>query len=317
MTQFDGNTMLLPVGEAASKSTDLAEQLTAVSIVIPAFREAANIGHVVGAVLGVARALDRPFELIVVDDGSTDDTAQVAEAAGATVIRHPYNLGYGAALKTGMRAARAPTLVILDADGQHDPCDIPALLSRKDGLDMVVGVRGGGGHSPAWRRPGKAFLGWMANGLTGHRIPDLNCGFRALDRKMALRLLPILPNGFSLSTTITIAAFHAGYTVGYVPIHVASRQGHTPSKVRLSDGFNTLMLILRIMSLFAPLKVFLPVAGFTLVVGLIFIVTSYVQFETSSIRGMLAVLASILFFLFGLLADQIAALRRGERVQDG
>ena len=154
----------------------------------------------------------------------------------------------------------------------------------------------------------------MANGLTGHRIPDLNCGFRALDRNMVLRLLPILPNGFSLSTTITIAAFRAGYTIKYVPISAVPRVGQ--STVRLSDGFNTLMLILRIISLFAPLKIFLPVAAVTFLVGLVFVVISYIQYDTSSIRGMLAILASILFFLFGLLADQIAALRRGERVHD-
>jgi glycosyltransferase involved in cell wall biosynthesis len=304
---------LLEQAELASASP-VDRQAAAISIVIPAYREAAKIADVVTQTLTVAALLGETSELLVVDDGSPDGTADVAQRAGARVVRHPYNRGYGAALKTGIRHAQGDTVVMLDADGQHDPRDIPALLAQRTRYDMVVGDRGRGGHSPGWRRPGKAVLGWLANYLTERKIPDLNSGFRAMDRRMALRMLPILPNGFSLSTTITIAAFKAGYNVGYVPINAAKREG--TSTVSAADGLNTLMLIVRIISLFAPLRVFLPVAIVTFLIGMGFIISSYFSVEQASIRGILMVLASILFFLFGLLADQIAALRRGERVLD-
>src|SRR5207245_27901 len=152
----------------------------------------------------------------------------------------------------GIRAARGHTILTLDADGQHDPRDIPKLLSAQSGYDMVIGARGrGGGRSPLWRTPGKALLGALANSLTGRHIPDLNCGFRTASRELFLRLLPILPNGFSFETNITIASIKTGYTVTWVPINIQPRIGK--SSVSVADGFNTMMLIIRIISLYAPL----------------------------------------------------------------
>lgn len=281
------------------------------TILVPAYNEAAALGGVLAAIQSVRATLDGPSELIVIDDGSTDATARVAAEAGVRVISHPYNRGKGAALKTGIRAARGDTVVVVDADGQHDPEDIPRLLAHRPLYDMVMGDRGrGGGASPLWRTPGKALLGLVANVLVGRHIPDLNCGLRAVDRRLALRMLPILPNGFSFETTITIATLKDGQTVTWVPIQVRPRIG--TSAVGVADGLNALMLVIRLVSLFAPLRVFVPISLLALLVGVWYMVESYVLFREASVKALLAMLGAALFFLFGLLADQVAALRRGE-----
>ncbi|MCC6180133.1 MAG: glycosyltransferase family 2 protein [Chloroflexi bacterium] len=283
----------------------------AVSILVPAYNEAAAIGDVLAGVQRVQATLDCSSEVLVIDDGSTDATGRVAAEAGVRVLTHPYNLGKGAALKTGIRAARGRTVVVIDSDGQHDPNDIPRLLAFRPAYDMVMGDRGhGGGASPLWRTPGKALLGAVANFMAGRTIPDLNCGLRAVDRQLALRLLPILPNGFSFETTITIATLKGGDTIHWVPVHVAPRIGK--SMVTVYDGLNTFMLIFRLVSLFSPLRIFLPISAVAFAVGVWFMVESYLLYQEASVKALLAMLASVLFFLFGLLADQIAALRRGE-----
>jgi glycosyltransferase involved in cell wall biosynthesis len=293
-----------------SAGTGCDEKL-AVSILVPAYNEALAIGGVLAAVQQAQLTLDCTSELLVIDDGSDDGTGQIATQAGARVVTHTANRGKGAALKTGIRAARGQTIVVIDADGQHDPTDLPALLKLRPAYDMVMGDRGrAGGASPRWRAPGKALLGLVANVLTGRSIPDLNCGFRAVDRELAFRLLPILPNGFSFETTLTIAALTAGEAVAWVPIWVRPRLGK--STVRLYDGFNTLLLIIRLISLFAPLRVFLPISGLALGVGIWFMLESYLRYQEASVKALLALVGSFLFFLFGLLADQIAAVRRGE-----
>jgi len=177
-----------------------------VSIVIPAYQEAENISLVVRQVKAVCESLDCESQVIVVCDGSTDGTADVADEAGAIVLRHAYNKGYGASLKSGTRAATGRTVIYIDADGQHDARDIIHLMAERKVFDMVVGARKGTAGSPVWRKPGKILLGLLANRLVGRKIPDLNSGYRALDREMALRFLPLMPDGFSFSTTSTIAA---------------------------------------------------------------------------------------------------------------
>lgn len=284
-----------------------------VSIIIPAFQEAACIGGVVRQVLEVAATLGCEYELIVVDDGSSDGTGEAARSAGAQVLTHPYNKGYGASLKTGIRAASYRTVIFLDADGQHDPRDISRLLAERQGYSMVVGARKGTAGSPLWRKPGKLFLGWLANQLTGRKIPDLNSGYRALDREMALRFLPLMPDGFSFSTTSTIAAFKGGYLVQYLPIEVAKRVGK--STVTAADGFRTIMLIIRLVTIFAPLRIFLPISLVTFLIGLGFTVNGYLTMGESSVRGMIALLASVQFFLFGIMVDQVSAVRRGELIK--
>lgn len=284
-----------------------------VSIVIPAYQEAENIASVVEEVKAVLVGLPNKSEVIVVCDGSTDGTGDVAEKAGASVVRHAYNKGYGAALKTGIRAATGRTVIFIDADGQHDAKDIVRLVKERQAYDMVVGARKGTAGSPMWRKPGKIFLGWLANKLSGKKIPDLNSGYRALDREMALHFLPLMPNGFSFSTTSTIAAFKCGYTVEYIPIKVEKRVGK--STVSVGDGFNTIMLIIRIVTLFSPLRIFLPISLVTFLIGLWFTGHSYWTVGESSIRGLIALLASVQFFLFGILVDQVVAIRRGENIK--
>ena len=284
-----------------------------ISVVIPAFNESATIRDVVEHVYRVCSALGCAHEVIVVDDGSTDNTAELAEQAGATVLRQPYNKGYGASLKTGIRHATNGTIVILDADGQHDPEDIKKLLDTRGNAEMVVGARKGTAGSPLWRKPGKMLIGWLANQLTGRKIPDLNSGFRAMDREVLMRFLAIMPNGFSSSTTSTIALLRGGYSVNYIPIEVKRRSGC--STVTLADGLGTILLIFRLITLFAPLRICLPVSLVTAAIGCYYIVHGYLSTGTASIRGILALLASVLFFLFGLLIDQVSAIRRGETVQ--
>jgi len=281
------------------------------SIVIPAYQEAESVGLVISGIHYALKDAGCDYEVILVCDGSTDGTGDIAESLDVNVIRHPYNKGYGAALKSGIRAAKNETLVLMDADGQHDGRDILRLLAHRSSYDMVVGARKGTAGSPIWRRPGKIFLGWLANCLTGKRIPDLNSGFRALDREMALRFLPLMPNGFSFSTTSTIAAFKGGYDVCYMPIEIHQRQKNR-SMVRIIDGFNTIMLIVRIITLFSPLRIFLPISFITFLVGISFVFFSYFTAGESSIKGLITLLTSIQFFLFGILVDQISAVRRGE-----
>jgi glycosyltransferase involved in cell wall biosynthesis len=283
-----------------------------VTIVIPAYQEEVAVGYVVTSLLRALEGSAYSYEVIVVNDGSSDATAKKASDAGATVVSHPYNMGYGAALKTGVRRSKGRTVIFMDADGQHDPVHVVRLLDERERYDMVVGARRGTAGSPLWRKPGKKLLGWIANHLTGREIPDLNSGLRALDRKMALRFLPIMPNGFSFSTTSTIAAFRGGYTVQYIPIEVAQRVGK--STITAADGMRTLLLIIRIVTLFAPLRVFLPISLLTFMIGAGFIGYGYATLGQASLKGIVVVLASLLFFLFGILVDQVAAIRRGENI---
>ena len=285
------------------------------TIVIPAFREEGTIFDVVRRLLAALAEITDSFELIVVNDGSDDGTADRATAAGARVISHAYNKGYGASLKTGIRAAKGRTVVFMDADGQHRSEDLPRLLANRDRYDMVVGERMGTAGSPLWRKPGKRILGWVVNRLAGRQVLDFNSGFRAIDRRLALRILPLMPDGFSFSTTSTIACCRGGFTVGYVPIEVQPRTMGV-SSVTVSDGFSTLLLIIRLVTIFAPLRVFLPVSAATLPVGLFFIVNAYATIGEASLKGIMMVLAALHFFLFGILVDQVSALRRGEAISD-
>lgn len=284
------------------------------SIIVPAFQESRNIGRVISSVLDVCAKSDFKSELIVICDGSTDGTGEIAEAAGARVIRHAYNRGYGASLKTGIKAAKGSTVIFMDADGQHNASDILRLVERRNSYDMVVGERAGTSGSPLWRKPGKIFLGWLANRLTGRKIPDLNSGFRALDREMALRILPLMPDGFSFSTTSTIAGFKGGYNIGYIAIEI-NKRANGKSTVSLLDGLNTIMLIIRIVTLFSPLRIYLSFSLVAFLIGLGFTLNSYIIFGESSIKGLIALLASVQFFLFGILVDQISAIRRGEIIK--
>lgn len=289
---------------------NLQKRLT---IVIPAFNEERAIGKVLESVK--ARCSDFVREIIVVDDGSSDATNVIAEKAGAYVIRHKKNMGYGASLKTGIRYAQTEFVLTMDSDGQHRAEDVLRLWEIADGNDMVVGQRANLIHSPLWRMPGKWLLWLMTSYLTRCRIPDLNSGFRLFRRDAVLKYLHLCPSGFSFSTTITMALLSQGYAVKYVPIQIKKRIGK--SMVSFTTGMDTLILILRIAALFNPLRVFVPLSIVIGTVGILWGLPYVFAAQGISIGSMLAIVTSILLFGLGLLCDQISQLRleRFERLQ--
>ena len=281
--------------------------LQSLSIIIPAYNEEASIANVLqGLEPWRARA-----EIIIVDDCSTDRTAQIAEQAGFRVIRHRMNKGYGAALKTGIRAATGDIIVMMDADSEHNAAQISNLLDHLDDNDMVVGARTKDSHAPLIRRPGKWLLSKVANYLAQTNIPDLNSGFRAFRKDVAKLFLHILPNGFSFTTTLTLALFKEGYSVAYVPITTSPRIG-TSTVNPLRDGLNTLMLIIRIIALFDPLRVFVPTSAVLFFIGIVYWLADILLRQRLNIPSgaIILILAGIIIFMFGILADQVSAIRR-------
>ena len=275
-----------------------------VTVVIPACNEAGAIGGVIRDLR--ARADWR--EIVVVDDGSSDATGAEAEAAGARVIRHPYNKGNGAAVKTGIRSATGEHVLIMDGDGQHQPADAARLIACLGEYDLVVGARSGATQAGPVRRLGNGALNWLASYLAGRAIPDLTSGFRAARADCLREFLHLLPNGFSTPTTTTLAFLRAGYNVAFEPIEARERVG--TSKIRLSrDGPRFLLIMLRVITIFSPLRVFLPVSAVAFVLGAgygLWTVARYTQVTDASV---LLITLSVVIFLVGLVSEQIAALR--------
>ena len=289
------------------RSNNMADR--SVSIIIPAYNEEAGLATFLERLISLSGT--RGWEVIVIDDGSSDGTAEAARRAGARVLRHPYNKGYGAALKTGIRNAGGDVIVMMDSDGQHDPADIERLVTLIGEYDMVVGARGG---SKGVRAPGKKVLSMVADYLSETKIPDLNSGFRAFRRETILEFLHICPNGFSFTTTITLAYLRSAYSVMYVPIEAEMRVGR-PSNVKFfKDGYKTFLLIIRVIVLFNPMKVFMPASLLLLGVGIAFTLYGILQFGRAPNLGVLTILSSIILFFMGVLADQISALRRERRL---
>jgi glycosyltransferase involved in cell wall biosynthesis len=284
-----------------------------VSVVVPAFDERDSIAASVRELRAVLEELDHPWELIVVDDGSTDGTGEIAREEGATVVRLARNLGYGGALKAGIARARHDVIVITDADGTYPADAIPALLRHAADFDMVVGARTGADvHIPAMRRPAKWFLGRLAGYLAGQRIPDLNSGLRVVHRRLVERFEHLLPSGFSFTTSITLAALCNDALVHYHPIDYRVRTG--TSKIRPSHAFDFLMLILRTVVFFNPLKVFLPVGAVLFLVGFAkFVWDLFVgNFSETVVMGFLG---AVIVWCVGLLSDQIARAGLGPRIR--
>jgi len=276
-----------------------------VTIIIPAYNEEEGIADVITQL----KESSENYEILVVDDGSTDKTYKLASDTDVKVIRHPYNKGYGAALKTGVRNAEADIVLFMDADGQHQPSDIKKLTQYIGEYDMVIGARTKKSKISLLRRPGKKILGITANYLAGTKIPDLNSGFRALKKSVAMEFMHILPNTFSFSTTITLACIASGYNVKYVPIEAPERVG--TSKIKpFRDGFNFIMLIIRTVVLFNPLKVFLPISIILFFMGFSYLSYELVLHQNVPDSAILLIVSSILIFFFGILADQISSMRR-------
>jgi glycosyltransferase involved in cell wall biosynthesis len=276
----------------------------ATSIVVPAFNEAASIGSVVRDLQAAARWL----EIIVVDDGSTDDTGARAAAAGARVARHPYNKGNGAAVKTGIRQATGAYVLIADGDGQHQASDATRLVSHLDAYDLVVGARSLATQAGRARRIGNRVLNRVASYLTEQPIPDLTSGFRAARREYLLEFLHLLPNGFSTPTTTTLAFLKAGYSVRFEPVNAAQRQG--VSKIRLGpDGVQFFMILLKVITIFSPLRLFLPISAVAFLVGAAYAVWTIVTQAHVTNSSVLLIVLSVVILLVGLVSEQISALR--------
>ena len=276
-----------------------------ISVVIPAKNEAEGLRKT----LPRLREAQPGAELIVVDDGSTDDTAAVAAAHGATVLSSPYSMGNGASIKRGARAASGEVLVFMDGDGQHDPAEIALLLERLgQGYDMVVGARDGDGQASAGRSLANRFYNRLASWMTGHRVADLTSGFRAVRADRFREFLHLLPNGFSYPTTSTMAFFRSAYPVDYVSIKVARRVGNNSHIRPIKDGIRFLLIIFKIATLYSPLKLFAPVAMAFFLAGLGWYGYTFSLRHQFTNMSMLLFSAAVIVFLIGLVSEQITAL---------
>ena len=278
--------------------------LSSLSIVLPAKNEAGGLRRTLPAL----RQQVPGAQIIVVDDGSTDDTAAVAAEHGATVLVSPYSMGNGAAIKRGARAATGDVIVFMDADGQHDPACIPQLLARlAQGYDMVVGARDWSGQAGVSRGAANAFYNWLATRMTGAQVKDLTSGFRVVRADKFREFLHLLPNGFSYPTTSTMAFFRSAYAVAYEPIPVAKRIGK--SHIRpLRDGVRFLLIIFKIATLYSPLKLFAPVAGVFFLTALSYYAFTFITAGRLTNMSTLLFSASVIIFLIGLISEQITAL---------
>lgn len=284
-------------------------QESLVSIVIPAYHEAEAIGPIIGRIRVVMKNSGQAYEIVVVDDGSRDNTAECAKVAGARVISHPYNIGNGAAVKTGIRHAVGDFIILMDADGQHPPEDIPRFLESLGPYDMVVGARTSKSESSWHRNVANKIYNLLASYVSGRKIEDLTSGFRAIKTEVARSFIYLLPNTFSYPTTITLAVIRSGYSLKYIPFTAPERVGK--SKIKLfRDGSRFLLIILRISTLFSPMKIFLPVSIMMFLTGfgyglfkVLFLGSRY-----GPTSAMLMTVA-IVMFMMGLISEQIAQLR--------
>ncbi len=278
-----------------------------ISIILPVYNEAESLVSILERIEKTLSGFD--YEIIAVDDGSTDGSSEILRKTKTKVIRHPYNIGNGAAIKSGIRAAKGDIIVLMDADGQHNPSDIPKMLKLIGEYDMIVGARIRSHGAPMHRRWANIFYNKFASYLVMKNIQDLTSGFRAIKADIAKKFVYLLPNTFSYPSTITMALFRAGYSVGYIPIEVTKRAGK--SKINLvADGSRFLLIIMKIATLFNPLRIFVPASlvSFTIGFGHAFI-KIFILHEKYTGFSILFITTGIMIFLMGLIAEQIAQLR--------
>lgn len=280
-----------------------------ISVIIPAFNEEQTIGKVAREVSEVLKSRNFSYEIIVIDDGSKDKTAEEASLAGAKVFQHPYNIGNGAAIKSGIRAAQGDIFVFMDGDGQHDPNDIIRLLEYMPEYDMVVGARSFDGQASLGRALGNKAFNWFASYVAKFRIPDLTSGFRAIKADIAQSFLYLLPNTYSYPTTITLGTLRSGNSVKYLPISMQKRQTGSSQVKIIKDGVRFFMIITRICTLYSPMRIFLPVSFLMFVLGTInYAITYFSQGRFTNMSALLFA-TSILIFMMSLISEQICQMR--------
>lgn len=281
-----------------------------ISIVIPAFNESEVIGIVVKSVTILLSSLSYSHEILVIDDGSCDNTSVEAIRAGACVVRHPYNKGNGAAIKTGIRSARGDIIVFMDGDGQHKADDIPKLIAPilEEGYDMVVGARSIEGQASWYRSVANWFYNKLTTYLTDFDIKDLTSGFRAIRRELALQFCYLLPNTFSYPSTLTICIIRAGYSLKYIPIQTERRIGKSKIKL-IQDGFRFLLIIAKIAMLFSPLRLFMPMGGLVFFPGFFYAIYKLYIGKPWTIPIVILVSVGTLIVMLGFLAEQVCMLR--------
>lgn len=280
------------------------QQLPPVTVLLPAYNEETSIG---GTIRNI-RQLHPDFEILVVDDGSTDNTGMVALDAGARVHSHPYNIGNGAAVKTGIRQASGEWVLMMDADGQHRPEDISRLLEYKEKFDMVVGARTRKSDTSIHRDLANTIYNLFASYVTSFKIEDLTSGFRLARTATARRYIYLLPNTFSYPSTITMAFLRSGRSLKYVPIRTNARKGKSKIKL-LKDGVRFLLIITKIATLFSPLRVFLPVSALFFLLGLGYYALTFITTHRFTNMSALLLSTAVIIFMMGLISEQIAQLR--------
>jgi len=278
-----------------------------VSVIVPVHNEEDAIGSLVEQVIGVLKGLGRPWEVVIIDDGSTDNTLRRLEPLEVKAIAHPYNIGNGAAIKTGIRHACGEIILMMDGDGQHDPADIPKLIEQIGPYDMVVGARSNGSHE-THRLLANNFYNLFASYVADFFIRDLTSGFRAIKANVLRRFTYLLPNTFSYPTTLTLSLLRAGHSLCYEPIVTAERLGKSKIKP-MRDGVRFLLIIFKIATFFSPLKIFLPFSLLFLASGATNYAYTYYTTHRLTNMSVLCFIASFLFFLLGLISEQIAQLR--------
>lgn len=286
------------------------------TIIIPCFNEEAAISNTIQMLVDEINKNELNWKIIVVNDGSTDNTPRILSEFQnplVSVIDHPYNKGYGAALKSGIKSTITDYIALFDADGQHSFADLYLMASKVGNVDMLIGARSQSSHQDLARKPGKWVLTKVANYLTESKIPDLNSGLRIIKRNVIVGLLHLFPQGFSFSTTSTVAFMNLGYSVGYFPITVVKRIGKSSVR-QLKHGPQTIMLILRLIVLFNPLKVFFPASFYLFFTGLIYELVYGIILYQNGVKlipaAFFLMLTSILVFFFGLVVDQVSELRK-------